>query len=974
MWHMPSLYAQKLPFTNYNTANGLTHNRTHVIRQDGKGYIWIGTDMGINRYDGRSFKFFPNPGPAYQGARYAARYKDSIIFSIDFYGIAVCYGDSVRFVKRALKNTVLINGVAWINDSTYLVANAATGLTLMTQNNAKQILLPYPVNNNWNFTDLYKDKDNNIWVLCGDALIFIKNGDFQHTVPVHFFDKSFMNFVRQNKNGDIYIAGQKGLFRYSREQINNINDSPPQQLLPPIADFTSITFDAYDNLWMSSTYKGLLKYNLKSGVFRFYGTQNGLVSQNTWDAFCDRESNIWVGSENGVSKLTTQFYCSFDFTNTEYQNVKNSCIWNDSTILLCNQIDLFKFARDTFKKIRGYKNNPGYIKDLLLKTPDNKLLTDINIPKKSGGFTVESFIYDLGESTVFNKRKLNDLQGGVTSVYLDQGVIFEDDRVFVNTPTGFKIYKNGKMLPAAIFENDSAPKRVTNIAATQNGDYWFILNYRDVVRYKRISQRNIIPYVFKKADYFKSEEIGNVNLSSIFVDSRGIIWVNSREKGACRIATDENGNVRRIEKTDSNMFSSGMIIDMVEDKNHNIWVATAAGVDKITFYGDKFNVEKGLYSNELCGKYIYFVRILNDKLFVGTSGCVGVIDLYKKEPNVAPDVYISGIKINEVNALDKLLLKPELKTNENTFNFTFTAINYKDERHTKYSYILEGLDKKWSAPSTDYRVVYSQLPPGEYTFKVKALSANGVWSVQPASFQFTIQQPFYTRWWFVLLALATISGIIYTVYRYRINQLLKIHRIRQRISKDLHDDIGATVSSINILANMAKSDLVSEGKRNQFLETIQEESKHVSDSLNDIVWSINPKNDSLEIMFARMQRYASELFEAKNIIYNFILPADKTADMNMEMASRQHIYLIFKEAINNLVKYSGASEAEVTFKVNNSAFSFVITDNGIGFDTNTAYTGNGIYNMQKRAEDIKGSLIIDSIPGSGTTVRLTLPL
>lgn len=943
-----------------------------MLRQDGKGYIWVGTDMGINRYDGRTFKYFPNPGPAYQGARYAARYKDSVIFSIDFYGVAICYGDSVRFVKRQSTNTRLINGIACINDSSFLVANAATGLSLMSPQRAENVILPSCNTGSWNIADIYKDNNSNVWVLCGQGLVFMNAGDIRHPVVLPFFNDVYINVVRQARNGDVYVATQNGLYKYTKDQIGSITSISPQMILPAVAQFTSITFDNDDNIWMTSTFKGLARYNKTSRTLHFYNTHNGLVSQNTWDAFCDIENNIWICSENGISKLTTQYYYSFDFTNTDYQNVKNACVWNDSEILLCNLMELYKYSRDTIEKVSGYENLPGYVRDIFLKTPDNKLLADINRGISTGGFAVETFVYDLVGNSLKNKKNLKNMPGGVGRIYMDQGAIYEDDRLFVNTPAGLRIYRDGKMLPGAIFTNDTPLKGITYMAGNDKGDYWFLLKYRDLIRCKRISDKATVPFVLDRKEFFDGAEIGDVYFSKIFVDSRGIVWVNSREKGACRIYTDQKGDVVRVEKPDSNMFSSGLIIDMAEDKEHNLWVATAAGLDKVTFDGDQFKVEKGMYSTELCGKYIYFIRIVGDKLFAGTSGCVGVIDLYKKMPYIAPSIYISGIRINEVDALNRLHSNPRLNTNENTFSFTFTGINYRDERHTRYSYTLEGLDKNWSQPSTDYRVVYSQLPPGEYTFKVKALSANGVWSVKPATFSFTILQPFYTRWWFVTLIVICISGIVYGVYRYRINQILQIQRMRQRISKDLHDDIGATVSSINILANMAKSDLVSENKRNQFLETIQEESKHVSESLNDIVWSINPKNDSLEVMFARMQRYASELFEARNIAYDFVLPDEGAGNINMEMDRRQHIYLIFKEAINNLVKYSGATKADVVFKVSNSEFSFIISDNGKGFDTKAGHAGNGIYNMQKRAEDIGASLEINSKPGTGTNVLFSL--
>ncbi len=972
LFYAMTAFGQKLPFTNYNTANGLSHNRTHTIKQDGKGFIWIGTDMGINRYDGRTFKHYPCPGNPYVAARFTTRYADSVIFSVDYYGIAICYGDSVRFIKLNTRNTGLVGGVVPTGNNSFYTVDEPHGLYRFKEGKQEQIVLPKPIVNEWNFSDLYKDRAGSIWLLSASGLIFFRHGDMTRPLLIPFFGKNYINVVRQDRDGNIYVASHAGVFRYREAQCDDIAAAKPELILPPIAEISGITFDRHNNVWMSSSFKGLLEFDVLTRSVKNYGVESGLVSQNTWDAFCDNEDNVWVASENGVSKLSTKNYSWYDLTQTNYQNVKSTCIWNDSTLLFSNLIDLYSLTNGISKKVTGYTNLPGFLEEVLAKTPDNRLLVNINDPSPMGAFVVHTTICDFKNNALINCRKLKELPGAVGLVYTNRGMVYRNNELWMTGPSGICCYQNGGFLPVKQPENGISP---TFIDKAADGTLWAIDRYRNLVHLAATAGgTSTYSYTLTQKEYIRQQDIGDQYYAKLFVDSKGRIWLCGRQKGMCLLFTGKDGNVAKIRLLDINTFSSGLITDITEDDEHNIWVGTAAGLDKVTFHGDSFIVQKDVYGSQLCGKYIFVIRKFANKLYIGTSGCMGVINVTDDDPKVPPYVYISGLKINEKDQTRLLLANPVLQPGENSIDFTFLGLSFKDEHRIRYSYKLEGLDENWSTPRPEYSITYSLVPPGTYTFRVKALSATGLWSVQPASYTFTIAQPFYTRWWFITLVAVAILGITYSVYRYRINQILQIQRIRQTISKDLHDDIGATVSSINILANMAKSDLVSDGKRNQFLETIQEESKHVSESLNDIVWSINPKNDSIEIIIARMQRYASELFEAQNISYEIELPDAPPSELSLQMATRQQVYLIFKEAVNNLAKYAGTTKARIALVVTKNEFSITITDNGKGFDTAQTNTGNGIFNMKKRAQDINASLAIISAPGEGTTVTLSIPL
>jgi signal transduction histidine kinase len=219
----------------------------------------------------------------------------------------------------------------------------------------------------------------------------------------------------------------------------------------------------------------------------------------------------------------------------------------------------------------------------------------------------------------------------------------------------------------------------------------------------------------------------------------------------------------------------------------------------------------------------------------------------------------------------------------------------------------------------------------------------------------------------------TVAGILYGLYRYRIGHLLRIQRVRNSISADLHDELGSSLSGISIMGILAKQNIPEDHPSTPFITRILEETHQISGSLDDIVWSIGSNNDTLGSTIARMTRYAAELFEAKQIKYRFTLP-ENMEGIRLSMEHRRNLYLIFKESTNNLVKYSRCTLASVHIQVVNKTFSLTLTDNGVGFDPAIQNDRNGIRNMKDRTARLHGELVVESIAGEGTTIHLTFPM
>jgi signal transduction histidine kinase len=262
------------------------------------------------------------------------------------------------------------------------------------------------------------------------------------------------------------------------------------------------------------------------------------------------------------------------------------------------------------------------------------------------------------------------------------------------------------------------------------------------------------------------------------------------------------------------------------------------------------------------------------------------------------------------------------------------------------------------------------LGAGKYRFLVRAVGKNGVTSPQPAVFEFRILPPIYLRWWFIAASLLVAGLAIYSLYRSRIARFLEMERTRTRIATDLHDDIGANLTRIALLSEVANQQPGND-KVKTLLPSIADIARESVSSMNDIVWAISPEHDSLVDLTRRMRRHAEEVFAFRDIDLEFTAPTTDS-DLKLSVGARRDLLLIFKEAVNNAARHSLCTQIEIEFRCEHSGLHLRIKDDGQGFDP-TALNGggHGLRSMQRRAAELGGTLTIQS--SAGTTVEFDLP-
>jgi signal transduction histidine kinase len=327
----------------------------------------------------------------------------------------------------------------------------------------------------------------------------------------------------------------------------------------------------------------------------------------------------------------------------------------------------------------------------------------------------------------------------------------------------------------------------------------------------------------------------------------------------------------------------------------------------------------------------------------------------------------------------------------------------------RYQFKLEGAkDTEWSAPTEQCAVNFANLTPGEYRFLVRAVSSGGAASETPAVVAFRIRPPFYQTWWFLAAASLFITLVLYSIYRYRTDNLLKINaalretqiaeekvlrareeklaeleRVRTRIATDLHDDIGSSLTQIAVLSEVARNQATGFQSESLSLplERIKGVSRELVEAMSDVVWAINPQKDNLRDLVQRMRRFASDVCVGRNIHFELNAPP---LEMSVQLGAniRREVFAIFKESVNNAVKYSEAKRVVADFRVEGHALTLQISDDGRGFEMETVLSddfspdmgGNGLVNMRRRARELGGTCRIISFPGGGTTVLLETPL
>ncbi len=931
---------------NPKNPNSLSSNNVRSIYQDNKGLIWVGTDRaGLNEFIPGKNKF-------------------------------IHYTHSQTDPKSLSDNTVLViyadrKGEIWIGGN--------GGLNLLDRKNKNFTHFHYEPDNPFSLSSdvvisIYEDREGNLWVgtLSGLNKLDRKTGKFT---------RYFNNADKINQNSDV---------------INNIIE------------------DNSGYLWVA-TGNGIYHFELKEQKFinagrYFYFDNSGFNMHNILSIYQDNSGLIWAGTaEGGIIKFDREklkfvhiTHKSSDPNSLSYNTIrslhqdKNGILWIGT---LNGGLDLYNTKTGKFTH---YKNKPIEQNSL-----SNNAVTSIFRDQK-GTLWVGTWGGGLNEMTgsfndeISGKAKFIHYYHDQTNPFsLSNNIIqdiYEDKekRMWIGTELGLDMFDRSKNTFHNFINNPKDPFSLSNdevqscIMEDQFGHLWIGtwggLNKLIITKDASGEKENYKFYRFGN-DPEDQFSLSDNRVISIHQDGEGNLWVGTYGGGLNELTVDQlnlppNHDVRFNRFSVKDGLSSSIIYGILEDKNGNLWLSTDNGLskfnpNKLTFRN--YYESDGLQSNQFFwGAYC---KGIDGELYFGGTNGLNVFNPFElKENTHIPPIVITDFQIFnkpvDINTKGSPLKESISSTKEitlsysqNVFSLEYAALDFTSPSKNDYSYKMEGFDKNWVAAGNRRFVTYTNLDPGEYTFMVKGSNNDGLWNQKGATLKFIILPPFWRTWWFILLTSVFVGGIVLLIIYVRVKHLLDIERFRTKLAADLHDNIGSGLTEISILSEVIshKLDTVDVNVRKS-LQKISENSRNLIDSMSDIVWLVNPNRDSLYDLILRLRDTYSELSSYADI--SFRSENLKSLErISLSMEHRQHLYLIFKEGISNCITHSGCTEISLDAFVKGRRLEMILRDNGIGFKTDGEFGGNGLTNIKRRAASIGGEIIINSVPGEGTTLH-----
>ena len=968
--------SQILPFINYSLKDGLVSDNIQAICQDSKGYIWIGTGEGISAFDSRQFhNYYSDDGLSSNSITSIA--SDNKILGSIWVGTTsgvdrFTNGKFIRYGQNLPSTMKNINSV-FVDRNDNVFCGIDSGFYII-QNDKIKLINNYKIGSVYSFAQC---SGNEIFV-ASDMGLFSYNlaANTLKNIALPNLKNSKIFLTLADKDKILFVVSSSGiLYRIYKSEIRYFN----VKFIP-----TSIVEDEFNNLWIGGT-QGLYKLNKNfspSSLLTKYTVDNGLAQNNISSLYIDKENILWIGTlVNGISKLTypelvkftiskqyhtaswaysacdanSHFWISFTGYALEVWADKDK-VWHEYVHKLknydSNQLASFFCSKGT----RLFVTNPSgmiYTYDIIQNNPLSNIPSQIKLKKK----------IDLSSRFKFYGiyKTLVDADGNLWCSALNLGVIVMDN---TKQRRVIKIYKKSDGLP---------DNSVREIYQDHQGNMWFggydgglsvfsIGKISADIKKEKTNSKNYVKHFNVK------NGLPDNGVRAIIEDNINEIVIGTRYGG---VAIYDNGHFRILTKS-SGLYSNA-IWSILKSANGNIWLGTQSGVQELN--KDYLPTYKLFEVLPKVPYYSISSAPNGDLCFANQSEIFIYRELRIPNYNKNLPIYINNVLIDGQKI--KVNKNLTLRDDQNTITFEYIGIINRHQRDLSYKYRLIGLDKNWNTVTTKNSLTYAALRPGEYTFQVLAMSGNYLKSNYPAEISFYIQSPFYFQLWFILLAVILAITIIYFISRIGVRQQLEIEKLRNKIASDLHDDIGLGLTKIAILSENALSDElktyqsksenpaeIEKFSRNKSLERVGKISRSLIDSMVDVIWSIDPKFDTVQDFISHFKTYAYEVCEAKNIKLSIVTKGIENVKVNSQC--KRSLQLITKESLNNALKYSQCTTFKVSLSIVNKNLTLILEDNGIGFDIRESTTGRGLSDISKQVRDLKGSFKITSSKDEGT--------
>jgi signal transduction histidine kinase/ligand-binding sensor domain-containing protein len=959
----------------WGIENGLPQSSVTSIVQTKDGYIWVGTTGGLARFDGISFRVFDATNTlVLHSNRVFKLYEDQagILWIGMERGGIICYADGKFHLPKGLEKlrdetiTAInedISGALWIGTENWLFRFKDGELENISELTGVSPRAIYSI--------IEGSNQNSLWAGTASGLIYLENGhsktfklskkaslnlvnDLLLTENVlylatkagifRFYDGKFiLNKGLRNlevralyKENDklLWAATKSGLFLIDTETGEPVSYSLSKEL--PDRSFTTIIRDRENNLWIGMNTGGLAR--LKVANLIVYGTKQGLPSsaQNVVPITQDWEGNIWMGLAcGGLARLVNEKFEIY----TSKDGLPNTCIWS----LFADEkekslwIGTWNGGLVRFKdgKFTRYNQNSGLT---------GKVVLAIYRDRKG---TLWVGTYDGGLNRFVNGRFIAyGKKDGLVSE--DIRFITEDSSgaLWIGTTGGVSKFENGQFINYTT-ENGLSSNHVRAIYEDSDGVIW-IGTYGGGLN--RLKNGHFTHYT-------KQEGLPDNTISRIIEDEEGNLWMSG------------NRGILRINRRELNDFAEG-IVDSV-----------------MPIYYDNSD---GMQTRETNGGgQPAGWRTQDGRLWFPTLKGAVVIDPRKIKTNkLTPPVFIEEVIIDKkrIENLENI----ELTSGVFNLEIRYTGLSFVAPEKTRFKYMLEGYDNGWVDANFRRTAFYTNLPPGDFRFHVIAANNDGVWNSKGVTLQIKVLPRFYQTWWFYTLVISAVLLFIFIIYSIRIAHLKQLHETqalfsrkliesqekeRKRIAVELHDSLGQSLIIIKNYSAFGLKQTSNELKITEQLNKISVIATQALAEVRRISYDLRPSYLEQLGLTEAIEAMIEKIAESSEI--NFSFEIDDLDGLFSEVEEIT-LYRIVQEALNNIVRHSGATEATVEIKKSKGSINLTISDNGCGFILESQRQNKknhlGLISIEERTRMLGGTCSIRTAKGKGTTVSIKINL
>jgi signal transduction histidine kinase/ligand-binding sensor domain-containing protein len=984
----PSPHSAALTFRSWQREQGLPQNTIRALAQTSDGYLWIGTDDGVTRFDGVRFVSLGLREGWRNGRVRCLRADNSASLWIGTAGGGLVRRHDGHFetfnVTRGLPNdsvtALAVDGQSrlWIGTESGLAVFENNTLT----NPAAEMFQGKSV------TALLKDHQGVMWVgINGVGVFRFIDGKFQRlTDSITEGLLTEPHCLLEDHSSRIWI-GAGDDFVLCREQDQWRRYRLPRHLAKPYV--TALTEEPDGTVWAGSVSEGLFEF--RAGKLIAINASSGLSDNFIQSLLVDREGNLWVGTAGGLDRLRRGNLAVFaQNEGLGYGPVYGLAEVAPGEIWAAKPNDgLYRLEGRTFRRLLPSDSNRRYadVGSLLALNDGNSLVgTPRGVllfkPPKTG-----TRLVDEPETDLTNKNVLCFARN-------------TDGSVLAGTRSGDVWIRRENVWAADTNLTQTHP--VTAIACETNGTVWIGTEGGALHRYKDREHTGFDTHNGLLSDLIRT----------LYLDDSGDLWIGSAGGGLSRC---HSGHITTF--TAAEGLPDNTISQILEDGKKRLWLGTDRGVACIAIaeldalaggrtsavYPELYGRPEGMPSDECTsGFFPGGLKTRSGHLWFSTSkGVVAADPRSQDAESPPPTVVLEELLLDGTTAQlpqndtpgasvsDPARTKTadfQIPAGKHSLEFRYTGLSLRAPERIRFRYRLDGLDPEWIDAGTRRSVSYAYVPPGDYRFQVTACNSDGVWNSTEANLKFTVMRHFWQARWFLALVFLGLVAIVAGAARLiekrkhkrqlqRLEQEQAVQRERARIAQDLHDDLGSSLTRLSLLSDLLKADKEIPTQVEIHATKITQSAGQTVRALEEIVWALRPGSDTLQSLVEYISHFANELFEGDHTRCRMDFPHDlPSRPLPPEM--RHNIFLIIKEALTNALKHARAKEVHVQAKILPDAVQFTVHDDGKGFKP-AALSSNGehhgLHNMHRRAEAMKGTLNLDTDPARGTTIKLVVP-